>query len=104
MKYFNKCLNHVPGLHYRGGQRFAGASNLPISIVPHFKLTSVLILKEPCSIEKCATCLDTILELTACRIIKMNKKVYMPVRNMPNKPHLTDAESCMFSKLCLGSI
>ena len=45
-----------------------------------------------------------ILELTACMIIKMNKKVYMSVRNMPNKLYLTDAMSCMFSKLCLGSI
>ena len=29
----------------------------------------------------------------------MNKKVYMSVRNMPNKLYLTDAKSCMFSKL-----
>ena len=36
-------------------------SNSPISIVPHLKLTSVLILKEPYSIEKCAKCLDTFL-------------------------------------------
>ena len=46
---------------YRGGQRFAGDSDSPISIVPHLKLTSVLILKGPYSIEKCATCLDTCL-------------------------------------------
>ena len=46
-------------LCYRGGQRFVGDSNSPISIVSHLKLTSVLILKEPYSIEKCATCLDT---------------------------------------------
>ena len=38
-----------------------GDSDSPISIVPHLKLTSVLILKEPYSIEKCATCLDTFL-------------------------------------------
>ena len=31
---------------YRGGQRFAGDSDSPISIVPHLKLTSVLTLKE----------------------------------------------------------
>ena len=44
-----------------GGQRFAGDSDSPISIVPHLKLTSVLILKGPYSIEKCATCLETFL-------------------------------------------
>ena len=44
-----------------------------------------------------------ILELTASRIIKMNK-VYMSVRNIPNKLHLTDAKSCILSKLSLGSI
>ena len=46
---------------YRGGQRFAGDSDSPVSIVPHLKLIYVLILKEPYSIEKCATCLDTFL-------------------------------------------
>ena len=45
----------------QGGQRFAGDSDSPISIVPHLKLTSVLILKEPYSIAKCAICLDTFL-------------------------------------------
>ena len=66
----------------------------------------MLILKEPYSIEKCATYLyfSKILELTACRIIKMNKKVYMSVRNMPNKLYMTDAKSGMFSELCLWSI
>ena len=49
-------------LHYRGGQRFAGDSDSPISIVPHLKLTYMLILNEPYSIEKCATCLDTFLK------------------------------------------
>ena len=49
---------------YRGGQRFAGDSNSPISIVPHLKLTSMLILKEPYSIEKSATCLDTFLKFS----------------------------------------
>ena len=44
-----------------GGQRFVGDSDSPISIVPHLKLISILILKEPYSIEKCATCLDTFL-------------------------------------------
>ena len=44
-----------------GGQRFAGDSDSPVSIVPHLKLISVLVLKEPYSIEKCATCLDTFL-------------------------------------------
>ena len=47
---------------YRGGQRFAGDSDSPISIVPHLKLTYMLILNEPYSIEKCATCLDTFLK------------------------------------------
>ena len=51
--------NYKP--YYRGGQRFAGDSDSPVSIVPHLKLTSVLMLKEPYSIEKCATCLDTFL-------------------------------------------
>ena len=37
-------------------------------------------------------------------IIKINKEVYMSVKNMSNKLHLTDAESCMFSKQCLGSL
>ena len=46
---------------YRGEKRFAGDSDLPVSIVPHLKLISLLILKEPYSIEKCATCLDTFL-------------------------------------------
>ena len=46
---------------YRGGQRLAGDSDSPVSIVPHLKLIYVLILKEPYSIEKCATCLDTFL-------------------------------------------
>ena len=45
----------------QGGQQFAGDSDSPISIVPHLKLTSVLILKVPYSVEKCATCLDTFL-------------------------------------------
>ena len=44
-----------------GGQQFAGDSDLPIFIVPQLKLTSVLILKVPYNIEKCATCLDTFL-------------------------------------------
>ena len=39
----------------------AGDSDSPISIVPHLKLTYMLILNEPYSIEKCATCLDTFL-------------------------------------------
>ena len=57
---FSSCFSpHV--MMYRGGQRFAGDSDSPISFVPHLKLTSVLILKEPYSIEKCATCLDTFL-------------------------------------------
>ena len=34
----------------------------------------------------------------------MNKKVYMSVRNMPNKLHLTDAKGCMFSKLTVPGI
>ena len=38
-----------------------GDSDSPVSIVPHLKLTYVLILKEPYSIEKCATCLDIFL-------------------------------------------
>ena len=38
-----------------------------------------------------------ILEQTVCRIIKTNRKVYMSVINMPNKLHLIDAKSCMFS-------
>ena len=50
----------VPRL-YRGGQQFAGDSDSPIFIVPQLKLTSVLILKVPYNIEKCATCLDTFL-------------------------------------------
>ena len=45
----------------QGGQQFAGDSDSPVSIVPHLKLIFVLILKEPYSIEKCATCLDTFL-------------------------------------------
>ena len=44
-----------------GGGGGGGDSDSPISIVPLLKLTSVLILKEPYSIEKCATCLDTFL-------------------------------------------
>ena len=44
-----------------GGQQFTGDSDSPMSIVPHLKLTSVLILKVPYSIKKCATCLDTFL-------------------------------------------
>ena len=44
-----------------GGQRFVGDSNSPVSIVSDLKLISVLILKEPYSIEKCATCLDIFL-------------------------------------------
>ena len=46
-----------------------------ISIVLHLKLTTTLILKELYSIEKSATILDIfskILELTVCRIIKIN--------------------------------
>ena len=39
-----------------------GDSDSPISIVPHLKLTSMLKLKEPYSIEKSATCLDTFLK------------------------------------------
>ena len=46
---------------YSGGQQFAGDSDSPIFIVPQLKLTPVLILKVPYSIEKCATCLDTFL-------------------------------------------
>ena len=57
-KYVSSDLCHEK---LQGGQRFAGDSDSPISIVPHLKLTSVLILKEPYSIEKCATCLDTFL-------------------------------------------
>ena len=62
-----KCLSLVRVHHAKlqggggGGQRFAGESNSPISIVPPLKLTSVLILKGPYSIEKCATCFDTCL-------------------------------------------
>ena len=41
--------------------KYGGGSDSPISIVPHLKLTSVLILKGPYSMEKCATCLDTFL-------------------------------------------
>ena len=49
-------------LIYRGGQRFAGDSDFhQFLCVPHLKLISMLILKEPYSIEKCATCLDTFL-------------------------------------------
>ena len=33
----------------------------PISIVLHLKLTPTVILKDPYTIEKCATCLDTFL-------------------------------------------
>ena len=55
-----RCLQCETNL-YRGGQQFTGDSDSPISIVPHLKLTSVLILKVPYSIEKCATCLDTFL-------------------------------------------
>ena len=47
--------------HVQGGQKFAGDSDSPISIVPHLKLTSVLILKVPYSIKKWATCLNTFL-------------------------------------------
>ena len=32
-----------------------------VSIVPHLKLISMFILKEPYGIEKCAPCLDTFL-------------------------------------------
>ena len=42
------------------------------------------------------------LELTVCWIIKINNKVYMSVKIMPNKLHLTVAKSCMLSKLYLG--
>ena len=48
------CINLANQMQegYRGGT---------VSIVSHVKLISVLILKEPYSIEKCATCLDTFL-------------------------------------------
>ena len=46
---------------YRGGG--GGNSDSPISVVPHLKLPSVLILKMTYSIEKCAICLDTSLRL-----------------------------------------
>ena len=119
-----KCIRHISEsdlysgqlflkcLIYRRGQHFAVDCILPISFVLHLKLTSTVILKELFGIEKCAICRDTflrsisskILELTVCKIIKINKKVYMSVKYMPNKLYLTDAKSCKFSKLCLGSI
>ena len=85
---------YIPSILYRGG-----GSNSPISIVLHLKLTSTMILKELYRIEKCAICLVTffkILELSICRIIKINKKVHLSVKNIPNKLHLIDAKSCMF--------
>ena len=86
----------------RKTQEYRRDSISPISIVLYLKLTSTMIQKELYSIEKCAICLDTfkILELIVCRIIKITKKVYMSVKNMP----LTDEKRCMSSKLCLGSI
>ena len=38
-----------------------GDIDSPVSIVPHLKLISVLILKEPYGIEKCAPYVDTFL-------------------------------------------
>ena len=38
---FSSCFS-PDVMMYRGGQRFAGDSDSPISIVPHLKLTSVL--------------------------------------------------------------
>ena len=67
------------------GSSTGGDSDSPISIVPHLKLTSMLILNEPYSIEKCAKFLDIfskILELTVCRIRKINEKVYTLIKNM----------------------
>ena len=43
------------GTAIRRGQRFTSF------YLPHLKLTSTMILEEPYSIEKCATCLDTFL-------------------------------------------
>ena len=61
LEYQSKKQTH--GICYKIHTSFIqeGDSDSPISIVPHLKLTSVLILKEPYSIEKCATCLDTFL-------------------------------------------
>ena len=59
-------------LEYKGGQRF----------------TNFYLIHKVCNM---AQYFSKILELTACRIIKMDKKVYMSVKNMPNKVHLTDA-------------
>ena len=70
LKRFYSAVEQLPGKPHTfrdlvqgggGGQQFAGDSNSPIFIVPQLKLTSVLILKVPYSIEKCATCLDTFL-------------------------------------------
>ena len=61
---------------FRRGQHFAMGSVSPISTVLNLKLTSV------CNM---SLYFSKILELTVCRIINMNKQVYMSVKNMPNK-------------------
>ena len=48
---------------YRRGHHFAVDNTLPISIVLYLKLTSIMILKELYSTEKCAICLDTFLRI-----------------------------------------
>ena len=54
--FYNVFVYMVISVTYTGGD-----SDSPVSIVFHLKLISVLLLKEPYSIEKCATCLDTFL-------------------------------------------
>ena len=89
------------GTAFRGGQHFANFYCTSFKTNISCNTEGTVYHRKLCNM---SLYFSKILELTVCRIIKINTKVYMSLENMLNKLHLTDATSYMFSKLCLGSI